>query len=51
MWFCIRPLEDSTMEDSDKRVQQLDANKVVMGVVVTLALGILIQVLLLYLFS
>lgn len=39
------------MEDSHKRVQRLDATKVVMGVVVALALGILIQVTLLYLFS
>jgi len=39
------------MENLDKRVQLLDANKVVIGVVVALALGILIQVLLLYLFS
>lgn len=39
------------MEDQDERAKLLDANQVVIGVVVAVAIAILIQALLLYLFS
>jgi len=39
------------VEDQDERAKLLDANQVVIGVVVAVAIAILIQALLLYLFS
>ena len=48
---CSRPLEDSTMQGQDDRAKLLDANKVVIWVVVAVAIGILIQALLVYLSS
>jgi hypothetical protein len=39
------------VEDQDDRARLLDADKVVIWVIVAVAIGILIQTLLLYLFS
>ena len=44
-------MEGPTGENQDGRAKPLDANKVVIWVIVAVAIGILMQALLLYLFS